>query len=126
MSRFYGQGTSLQAGDYLYDQLWWTRGVKVSSRILRPRHTRIDWGPNGFLFIPKFNRSTGWYDSKGSHVVSDPRTGGAIRLLDTMRPSFSTDPKYNQPLCSNLQDDAESYLGAPNQKCPGGGPGKYD
>jgi len=52
---------------------------------------------------------------------------GGLRLLDTMRPSANTDPRYHQPLCTNSQQNETGplHLGSPNRDCPGGGPGKY-
>jgi len=39
MARYYGQPSMLSGGDYLFDQLWWTHGVKVSGRIRLSSHT---------------------------------------------------------------------------------------
>jgi len=51
---------------------------------------------------------------------------GAVRLLDTMRPTSSTDPRYDQPLCTDSGqhgDVGARHLGSPNRNCPEGGPG---
>jgi len=59
MARYYGQASTFQAGDYLYDQLWYGHGVKVSARVRNLAHAdRTD------LFIPKFIRGMGWVDAK--------------------------------------------------------------
>jgi len=119
MARYYGQESTLQAGDYLLDQPWWTHGVKVSARIRESGHRDND----DTLFIPRFSRGTGWIDSKLGHNVTDHKTGGAIRLLDTMRPSYNSDSKYHQPLCT-MADERDHDLGAPNVLCSTKGPGK--
>jgi len=124
MWRYYSQNAILKAGDYLFDQLWWTHGVKVSGRI-----EEDDDRDASNLWIPKYRRGTGWVDSKSDHNVTDYRTGGAIRLFDSERPSSSSDPRYHQPLCTRTIDgihDGEVDLGSPNEHCPGGGPGKCD
>jgi hypothetical protein len=123
MARYYGQNATLQAGDYLLDQLWWTHGVKVSARILSDTHKTSDQE----IFIPKFNRGTGWVDSKRNQSTSDPSSGGAIRLFDSYRPNWNTNPAYRQPLCapSTTNGVGDNDLGAPNEHCPGGGPGTY-
>jgi len=118
MARYYSQSGMLQAGDYLFDQLWWTHGVRVSARI----NAESDRLPSNELYIPKFTRGTGWVDSRLSHNIKDHTTGGAIRLFDTMRPTGTSDARYNQRNCR--PDDGDIDLGAPNRDCPGGGPGK--
>ena len=123
MARYYGQNSTFQAGDYLFDQLWWTHGVKVSARILSNTHRTSD----SDIFIPKFNRGTGWVDSKWNQSESDPSSGGAIRLLDSFRPNWNSNLTFRQPLCAPADNngDGDSDLGAPNEHCPGGGPGMY-
>jgi len=129
MARYYGQNADgLQAGEYLFDQLWWTHGVKVSARIRSNNHKT--W--HNHFFIPKFTRSIGWVDSKSNQDPSDHTTGGAIRLFDTLRPNWNSNVNFRQPLCaSNLKGpngqnngDGDVDLGAPNEKCPVIGPGK--
>jgi len=120
MARYYGQRATLQGGDYLFDQLWWTHGVKVSARIRETDH----WDNDDDIFIPKFIREIGWVDSKRNQSVDNHRTGGAVRLFDTLRPMRSLDSRYNQPLCTFW--DGDSRLGAPNRFCAGGGPGKKE
>jgi len=88
MTRYYGQGSTLQGGDYLLDQLWWTHGVKVTACIRAHNLTSV--------FIPKFARGSGWLDSKKSHDVNDHRTGSALRLFDTMRPNRSNNSTHNK------------------------------
>jgi len=112
MARYYGQGSTLQGGDYLFDQLWWTHGVRVSARIRESYFNDDD-----DIYIPNYLRGVGWVDSKLSHKVNDYRTGGAVRLFDSARPS----KKYGQSL-STVDGDGDSDLGAPNDGC--GGPGK--
>lgn len=120
MARYYGQNNMLRAGDYLYDQPWWTHGVRVSARI----RNSTDATSDDRIFIPQFKRGTGWIDSKQSHKVNDPKTGGAIRLFDTTRPTYGIDVRSPQPLCSsNGREVNSTHLGAPNADC-GAGPGK--
>ena len=123
MSRYYRQSSTFKAGDYLFDQLWWTYGVKVSARI----RSDADKTNDSDIFIPKFDRSTGkWVDSKRSQSVDSPSSGGAIRLFDTLRPNWNDNLDYRQPLClpGTNNGDGDTDLGAPNKDCPGGGPGK--
>lgn len=120
MAHYYGQASTFQAGDYLYDQLWFSHGVKVSARI-RNDDLKTQNNP----YIPKFERGVGWSDSKSTQVISDPTTGGAIRLFDTLRPYGSRD-QYDNPVCKAFdKGDGDPDLGAPNENCPGGGPGKF-
>jgi len=56
MARYYGQDSTFRAGDYVFDQLWWTHGVKISA-------AGAGWS-FGSLFIPKFTRGLGWNNSK--------------------------------------------------------------
>jgi len=49
LAHYYGQLSTLKAGDYLYDQLWWSHGVKVMSRTSDPGKNQ-DSG----IFMPKF------------------------------------------------------------------------
>ncbi len=118
LADYYGQAPTFQGGDYLYDQLWQSHGVRVSARVLKSDHTD-DSDP----FIPRYVRGTGWVDDKRNQNPDDPMSGGAVRLFDTMRPTFSTNPAYHQPLCPDTKTDGDPDLGAPNGKCPGGGPG---
>jgi len=60
MAHYYGQTSTLKGGDYLFDQLWWSHGVKVSGRIGHPLHRHL----HRLVFIPKFIRGTGWVDSR--------------------------------------------------------------
>jgi len=121
MACWYGQSSStLQGGDYLFDQLWWTHGVKVSARIRNPGHSKLK-----HVWIPKFIRGGGWVDSRTSHNVTDYTTAGAVRLFDTMRPTFNTDPKFHQPLCPKNGKGGNPDLGSPHKLCPNPGPGKY-
>ena len=131
MARYYGQSaTGFQAGEYLFDQLWWTHGVKVSARIRSTSHKTLHTD----FFIPKFNRSIGWVDSKADQNPSDHTTGGAIRLFDTLRPNWNTNVNFRQPLCDaqlkgpngQANQGGDTDLGAPNEKCPVPGPGKFD
>jgi len=119
MAPYYGQASTLRGGDYLFDQLWWTHGVKVPARIRDTQHVN-----NDALFIPNFIWGTGWVNWKNDHKVDDHNTGGAIGLLlDTGRPLFSTDSRYNQPLvCTDASGEGDANLGSLNQNCPGGGP----
>jgi len=115
MARYYGQNSTFRAGDYLFDQLWWTHGVKVS--------VSSTGATTGGIFIPKFTRGRGWANSNSSHNFYYRSSGGAIRLFDTMRPSGSSDSRYNQPLCAIGEGNPD--LGAPNVNCYRVGPGKY-
>jgi len=120
MARWYGQSSTLKGGDYLFNQLWWTHGVKVSARIRNRGHSNAN-----SVWIPKFIRGTGWVDSRRSHNVNDYRTGGAAPLFDTLRPKFSKNKKFHQPLCPTSDSGGDGDLGSPHVKCPGGGPGKH-
>jgi len=123
LAHYYGQSSTLKAGDYLYDQLWWSHGVKVLSYI-----RLFDQVSDSGVFMPKFVRGTGWVDVKANMTGNDFQgEGGAVRLLDTMRPTSSLDPRYHQLLCENTErhgDIGARHLGSPNRNCPGGGPGK--
>ena len=116
----YGQAPSFQGGDYLYDQLWWSHGVKVSARILYDTY-KYDSMP----FIPKFIPGLGWIDAKMDQSSNDPSSGGALSLFDTMHPAYNSNPAYNQPSCLNKAGEGDPDLGAPNEQCAGGGPGTY-
>jgi len=124
LAQYYGQSATLKAGDYLYDQLWWSHGVKVMahSRFRAAREVARD-----YMFIPKFVRGTGWVDVLPQMDWSDVfAQAGAVRLFDTMRPTASTDSRYHQPLCVDWEqhgDIGAPHLGSPNQYCVGGGPG---
>jgi len=151
MARYYGQSATLQGGDYLYDQLWSSHGVRVSAHA-------TDYFGHSDIWIPKFDRGLGWVNSIQDQDLSDYRTGGAIRLFDTGRPNYDPNPLFNQPLCpgppsrphcfdeigdlEELNDDdlyfnrhrAASWinygglneiLGSPNTRCPIPGPGKH-
>lgn len=120
LAGFYGQDSVFKGGDYLHDQLWYSHGVKVSARIRTIEHKT-----HSHPFIPKFDRSTGkWKDSKASQMPSDPFSGGAVRLFDTMRPTYSTEERFHQSLCEDKPGEGDPDLGAPNDKCAIAGPGK--
>jgi cell division septation protein DedD len=122
MENYYGQSPTFQAGDYLYDQLWYTHGVKVSARVLYNGH-RDDAQP----FIPRYDRdSSEWKDDKMNQNKNDATSGGAVRLFDTARPEYSTNPSHHQSLCENQSGAGDPDLGSPNNQCPGGGPGKLN
>lgn len=76
-------------------------------------------------YMPMFVRGTGWTNSRGRQNISDYRTGGAVRLFDSARPAYSTNPDYNQPLCPDIDGEGDLDLGSPNQYCPNSGPGTY-
>jgi choice-of-anchor A domain-containing protein len=119
MADYYGQSDTFQAGDYLYDQLWFTHGVKVSARVLYNGH-KGDNNP----FIPRYDRDSGeWKDDKMNQDKDTPSSGGAVRLFDTARPTFSTNSSQHQDLCPNENGEGDPDLGSPNNQCPGGGPG---
>ena len=106
-SKYYNQGSVLQAGDYLFDQLWFSHGVKVSARIK-------DSSTSG-IFIPLYDRHTqSWVSITSQTNPSNIESGGAVRLFDT-----------SQPTCASGGGDAG--LGAPNALCPvsGSKPGEF-
>jgi len=78
------------------------------------------------VFMPKFIRGTGWVNEVPNMDWTDISAEvGAVRLLDTMRPTLSTDSRYNQPLCANAAqhgDTGAPHLGSPNRDCPVRGP----
>jgi len=132
MSRFYGQSATLQGGDYLYDQLWSSHGVRVSALATNDYYDRALW-------IPRFVRGSGWVKSSPDQDLSDYRTGGFVRLFDTGRPNHNTNPLFNQPLCPAPHGNDDKFpfwgyfepvgvtnpeLGSPNSLCPIPGSGK--
>lgn len=117
--KFYNQGQTLETGDYLFDQLWFKYGVRVSARV---RDTSIYQRRfDSKIFIPQYDRARDdWVQIKNDTVPGDITTGGAIRLFDTAFPTGND----GQPLCSG--DDGDDDLGAPNERCPSPGPGKCE
>lgn len=112
--RYYNQEPTLKAGDYLFDQLWFKYGVRVSARVRDDEIYKKDY--DNRIFIPKYDRENDdWVQAKNDTVPGDITTGGAIRLFDTYRPTGNK----GQPLCSGGDGDLD--LGAPNDSC--GGPG---
>lgn len=122
MADLYGQTEFFKGGDYLYDQLWWTYGVKVSARVKSNNHRSRD-DP----FIPKYKPGLGWVDDKVNSNTNDPSSGGAVRLFDTLRPTHnSANPQFSNPVCTpNNSGDGDPDLGAPNRHCTVPGPGKF-
>ena len=120
MADYYGQTANFKAGDYLFDQLWYSHGVKVSARIRASGHA-----DDSTPFIPRYDRASGtWVDDKINQNQNDPTSGGAVRLFDTERPYWSSNSNWHQPLCPNKSGEGDPDLGSPNGQCPGGGPGK--
>jgi hypothetical protein len=106
----------LSAGDYLHDEWWDSKGVKITGRA---KTTNVN---NGFTPLPEGNDNGTWNSrykhSNGSWKSSyHNQGGGAVRVFDTSRPTGSS----GQPLC--VGGDGDSDLGSPNSLCPGGGPG---
>lgn len=95
----------LEAGSFLYDEWWTTRGIKVTARArTNDKSKKFTPVPTSSDFsIPWKNRykvgGTTW-----SHTYHN-NAGGAARVFDT-----------NNPTC-------DPDLGSPNEKCPNGGPG---
>jgi len=68
MARWYGQSSTLQGGDYLFDQLWWTHGVKVSARIRHVAHSRRTdpW------FLHQYHQNVSPWSTKREAFPSSP------------------------------------------------------
>ena len=82
----------LTAGQYIHDELWNTRGVKVTAK---------KSGNKGFTPLPP---------NYNSHTSA----GGGAMVFDTYRPTGNTDLGWNE--CSG--NDGDNDLGAPKSGCP--------
>jgi len=67
MARWYGQTSMLKGGDYLFDQLWSSHGIRVSA-VIRDNWNRWDYN----IFRPKWDRGTRrWIDKKPTQLFTN-------------------------------------------------------